>query len=237
MKTVIIAAGMGSRLWEETYNAPKTLLPFGDSTILATIMANLNSVGIADFVIVVGYQANYIEDYVNKNFAKKYNVELVVNHDWKKGNGISVLAAEPILKGESFILSMSDHIVSPDALKRIVDADTSRNSLLVDPQVHRIFDIDDATKVLCDGNNIQDIGKTISSYNAIDCGVFKLTNRYFGKMEKALAINEESISAAIKQLIAEKDMQAVFMEPGDSWIDIDTPEAYHYCLDKFGNDK
>jgi 1L-myo-inositol 1-phosphate cytidylyltransferase len=231
MKAVIIAAGMGSRLWEETYSVPKTLLPYGDGTILSKIMNNFNIVGITDFVIVVGYQAQFIEDYIAKNKINNSNVTFVTNPDWKKGNGISVLAAEPALKGETFILSMSDHIVSPDALKRIVVADNARNSLLVDPRVEAIFDLDDATKVLCDGDTIVDIGKTIANYNAIDCGIFKLTNRYFAKMDEALAKNEESISAAIKMLIKGRDMDAVFMESGDSWIDVDTPEAYRYCLE------
>jgi 1L-myo-inositol 1-phosphate cytidylyltransferase len=231
MKAVIIAAGLGSRLWEETYDAPKTLLPYGDGTILSKILGNFNLVGITDFVIVVGYQAQYIENYIAKMNVKKSKVAFVTNPDWKKGNGISVMAAEPALKGESFMLSMSDHIVSPEALKRIVDADNASNSLLVDPRVDSIFDIDDATKVLCEENRIIDIGKTIANYNAIDCGIFKLTNRYFAKMDEALAKNEESISAAIKMLIKGRDMDAVFMESGDSWIDIDTPEAYRYCLE------
>jgi 1L-myo-inositol 1-phosphate cytidylyltransferase len=231
MKAVIIAAGMGSRLWEETFEIPKTLLPYGEGTILSRIIRNFNIVGITEFVIVVGYQAQYIRDYIAKNPDTQKQFTFVMNPDWKKGNGISVLAAEPELKGESFILSMSDHIVSPEALRRIVGADNTRNSLLVDPRVDSIFDIDDATKVLCENNRIIDIGKTIANYNAIDCGIFKLTNRYFAKMDEALAKNEESISAAIKMLIKGRDMEAVFMEPGDSWIDIDTPEAYRYCLE------
>ena len=40
---------------------------------------------------------------------------------------------------------------------------------------------------------------------------------------------EESISAAIRELIRMKDMKAVFMNNEHWWIDIDTPEAYQFA--------
>ena len=35
MKAVIIAAGMGSRLWDKSNHIPKTLMPFRNETILS----------------------------------------------------------------------------------------------------------------------------------------------------------------------------------------------------------
>ncbi|NLI16857.1 MAG: NTP transferase domain-containing protein [candidate division Zixibacteria bacterium] len=230
MKVVIIAAGLGSRLWEKTEKIPKTLLPYNNGTILSNIIANFNAIGINNFIIVVGYQARCVENYTAMHISGTNNIEFVTNPEWERGNGISVLAAERLLKGKSFILSMSDHIVSPTALRRIADTEPESNYLLVDPGIDAIFDIDDATKVKCEGSRITDIGKRLTSYNAIDCGVFKLTNRYFSGMKNALLNDEESISAAIKNLIKNNDMNAVFMSPTDRWIDIDTPEAYKYIL-------
>ena len=48
MKTVIIAAGIGSRLWPYTDRVPKTLLPFGQGTILSQIMSNFTTIGDQD---------------------------------------------------------------------------------------------------------------------------------------------------------------------------------------------
>jgi choline kinase len=230
MKAVIIAAGLGSRLWAKTDKTPKTLLPYNNGTILSNIIWNLNEIGISDFILVVGYQAHFIEKYIAEQDYKTNHFEFVINKQWERGNGISVLAAESMLGGESFILSMSDHIVSSRALRRVANAADDRNYLLVDAKIESVFDIDDATKVKCEGSFIVDIGKAIPVYNAIDCGVFKLTNRFFPCMKKALANNEESISAAIKILIKSNDMNAIFTHPGDRWMDIDTPEAYKYIL-------
>jgi choline kinase len=230
MKAVIVAAGMGSRLWRQTYTIPKTLLPFGDGTILSTIMGNFHKVGIDEFVIVVGYQSEYITDYLEKNDNLGYNITLIENDQWDKGNGISVLSAEPAVEDEDFILSMSDHIVSLSALERIVNASGGSNLLLVDPRIDEIYDIDDATKVVTQENRIVNIGKDINIYNGVDCGIFKLSKRYFTAMKNALIMNQDSISAAIRELIRNNDMEAVFMNSDERWIDIDTPAAYQHSL-------
>lgn len=221
---------MGSRLWRKTYTIPKTLLPFGDGTILSTIMDNFHKAGISEFVLVVGYQANYIIDYLNQNDYLGYKVEFVNNDNWNKGNGLSVLAAEPATGANEFILSMSDHIVSLTALDRIVKQDSQHNLLLVDPRIAEIYDIDDATKVELQERKIINIGKEIEKYNAVDCGIFKLTNRYFAAMRKALESGQDSISAAINELIKDGDMEAVLMNASEKWIDIDTPDAYRHSL-------
>ena len=230
MKAVIIAAGIGSRLWRETYNIPKTLLPFGDGTILSTIMSNFNRVGINDFIVVVGYQSGYIKNYLNNNNLG-FNITFIENLEWSKGNGISVLVAEPEVTGDDFLLSMSDHILSISALKKIINCTSSKNLLLVDPHTDDIFDIDDATKVAYEDSRIVNIGKEITRYNGVDCGIFRLNDSFFKSMREALKANQDSISAAIKVLIKNKDMEAVFLDTDEKWIDIDTPQAYQYCLD------
>lgn len=230
MKVVIIAAGMGSRLWAKTDRTPKTLLPYGNGTILSKIIANFSSIGLRDFVIVIGYRADIIRNYIADFKDEPVKFELIENPEWERGNGLSVLAAESKLDRQPFILSMSDHIVSPEALRRLASADNGRNSLLVDSNIQAVFDIDDATKILSENFRIIDIGKDLNTYNGIDCGVFKLTNRYFSSMKQAIVNNRESISDAIKILINNNDMDAVLTQSGDRWVDIDTPEAYQYSL-------
>ena len=227
MKAVIVAAGAGRRLNNEL---PKTLLPFGEGTILSAILTNISKAGIEDFVIVVGYKSGAIVEYLEENRYLGFAISFVENPEWTRGNGISVLAAEPETGDESFLLSMSDHIVSVGAITRVAEHNSPSNLLLVDRKVDEVFDIDDATKVKVAGEKITDIGKNISDYNAIDCGIFKLTPRFFSSMRRQLETGEESISASIRGLIENDDMEAVFLEGNDCWIDIDTPESYHYAL-------
>jgi len=226
MKVVIIAAGMGSRIRRSMNKIPKTLLPYKNGTVLSVILENFNQAGIFDFVIVVGYKSEHIKGYLkeNRNFGNR--IEYVDNTRWQEGNGISVLVSESVIQKNDFILSMSDHVVSPAALKRIKDFKSDRNLLLVDTGLNDLFDIDDATKVKLDENHIINIGKTITDYNGADCGIFRLTSKFFEAMRHALKENKDSISAAINHLIDEKNMDAVFIEKNERWFDIDTLEAH-----------
>ena len=232
MKAVIIAAGMGSRLSSVHGETPKTLLPFRGNTILSTIIENIATAGINDLVIVVGYQADHIRRYIAGNESRfACSVRLVENPHWTRGNGISVLASETAVGGDDFIVSMSDHIVSPSAIRRVVSHPGMRNLLLVDRDISGNFDLDDATKVLvAEENAIVGIGKELSIYNALDCGIFRLTPRFYDSMRRQLKENRESISNAVTGLIDNRDMEAVFLESGEQWFDIDTPEAYAHAL-------
>jgi len=233
MKVVIIAAGKGNRLWIKTNGTPKTLLPFAGGTVLSTIINNFMRAGLTRFVLVLGYQAEVIEHYIKTTELPGAEVEFVFNPDWHLGNGISVQAAHPLVGEEPFILSMSDHLVTPSALKMVAGSGDGDNTLLVDRRVKQIFDIDDATKVLAEGKRIVKIGKELSEYNAIDCGIFKLTTRFFTAMQNQRKKGKESISAGIQELIRNDDMQAVTIGQNDFWIDVDTPEAYHHAQTYF----
>ena len=227
MKAVIIAAGMGSRLDSEE---PKTLLPFAGKTILATILENISEAGINEFVIVIGWKGKDIVDYLKKNDYFNLSIEFVHNEQWQRGNGISVLAAKNLLNDEPFLLSMSDHIVSPSAIRKILHHPRENNLLLVDAKIDRIFDIADATKVRVNGKYILNIGKEIATYNAIDCGIFVLDERFMRAMWEQQQLGKESISAGVQKLIENGEMEAVIMDENDFWIDIDTPESYQYAL-------
>jgi choline kinase len=233
MKAVIVAAGMGTRMNGEK---PKTLLPFHGETVLSTIIRNITQAGIRQVVVVVGHQADHIREYVSKNKAGlDAEISLVENPQYRRGNGISVLASEHAVGNDSFILSMSDHIVSSSAVARVVRNASAANLLLVDRRITENFDIDDATKVRTespqtDGSRILRIGKDLTEYNALDCGIFRLTPRFYESMRSQLAHDRESISDAVKGLIKNNDMEAVFLQDGEQWFDLDTPEAYAHAL-------
>ena len=229
MKAVIIAAGTGSRLWPHTNQVPKTLLPCGQGTILSQIMRNFVTIGITEFVIVVGFGAKQIVEYV-ATAGLGAHVTFVENPDWHRGNGLSVHLVRGMTGVESFLLSMSDHLVAPPALARLMNAQSDHNLLLVDPRIDNVFDLPDATKVLLEGAHITSIGKDLVDFNAIDCGIFRLDERFFEAMGCAIRQGQESISEGVHRLIAARAFGGVLLPEGSHWIDIDTPEAYAYAL-------
>ena len=66
MKAVIPVAGIGSRLRPHTHTQPKTLVPVAGNTILGHIIDRLVEAGVQEFVFIIGYLGEKVEQYVRK---------------------------------------------------------------------------------------------------------------------------------------------------------------------------
>jgi glucose-1-phosphate cytidylyltransferase len=63
MKTIILAGGFGTRLAEFTELIPKPMVPVGGRPILWHIMSHYAGYGHQDFLVALGFKANYIKEY------------------------------------------------------------------------------------------------------------------------------------------------------------------------------
>jgi glucose-1-phosphate cytidylyltransferase len=63
MKVVILAGGFGTRLAEETDQRPKPMVEIGNRPILWHVMNIYARHGIEDFVICLGYKADYVKKF------------------------------------------------------------------------------------------------------------------------------------------------------------------------------
>ena len=63
MKTIILAGGFGTRISEETETRPKPMVEIGGRPILWHIMKIYAHYGFNDFVLALGYKADYIKKY------------------------------------------------------------------------------------------------------------------------------------------------------------------------------
>jgi len=230
MKAVIIAAGMGTRLSRISGEVPKPLTPVCGTPLVERIICVCREAGIREFIFVVGYLADALKSYFSDGKRLSVKIDYVFNPDWRKPNGISAGKAKELVSNEeSFLLLMSDHLFNRQMLENILADKSKKNLLAVDQAVDNIFDPPDATKVLCEGTAIKDIGKEIPHYNGIDCGMFRLKANFFSAMERAMAQGKETLSHGVKELIAEDDFAASFISPEARWLDVDTEEAFHYA--------
>ena len=232
MKLIIIAAGQGIRIRSLTDGIPKTLLKLKGKSLLDRVLENAVSVGIKDAVIVTGYRSQDLETYVDKHHFD-INIETVFNADWDKANGVSVLAAKPLIpQGEPFLISMSDHIYDAQLLEKVFSSSSAGYDALVglDFRINEIYDIDDGMKVCVDKNNklkIIDMSKKLSRYDAIDCGVFKCSFSFFDTLESASESGNSSLADGCNLLINDGRMGGI--DIGDSfWMDVDTPDAFEF---------
>ncbi len=68
MKAIIPVAGAGTKLRPHTYTQPKALIPLAGKTILSIIVDQLREAGINEFIFIVGYLGDKIQDYVEEKY-------------------------------------------------------------------------------------------------------------------------------------------------------------------------
>ncbi|HKQ67848.1 MAG TPA: histidinol-phosphate transaminase [Polyangiaceae bacterium] len=225
-RAVILAAGTGSRLVaQEPY--PKPLKPVAGVPLLVRVLRTLQDEGIREAVVVVGYRGDQIRKTLLAEPSLGLKLHFVNNERFDRKNGVSLLAAKKFIDQEC-ILSMADHLYSPEAVRRLAKFDLPKGAcaLGIDYDVERCFDLDDATKVRLAGGKIADIGKDIGDYNCIDTGVFRIGPELVTELERLeRGAGDCSLSDGVRAL-AERGM-FFGCDVGDSrWIDVDTPEAF-----------
>jgi len=225
-QAVIIAAGNGSRLQGYQNHCPKPLVKVGGITLLERVIRAAKKNGVTDFVIVVGYQAARIRRTIN---AKKLGVKItwVRNLDWQKPNGISVLKAEKFVNGK-FYLFMSDHVFSPNILKKLAHVKLGKDCglLCVDYQLNRVPNLDDATKVRTENNRLFNLGKSLADFNAIDIGIFILTPHVFDALRESQFKGDYSLSGGVR-VLAQRGKMCTFNIGDAFWQDVDTVPDIH----------
>ena len=225
MKALIIAAGRGERFRPFTDENPKPLIPLLGRPLIERVILAVKEAGLRDFIIVTGYLGEKIKAFLGDGSKYDVRIEYVENKDWQLGNGVSVYKARDLIE-ENFILLMSDHVFNPEILCKLQRYRIAQDEcvLCVDTHMRYVFDIDDATKVLVDGDRILRIGKELRVYNGVDMGVFLCSSSIFRALEKSIQRGRYSLTAAVRELADEKKMRACCFDSDEHyWMDIDTP--------------
>ena len=68
MKAIIPVAGAGTKLRPHTYTQPKALIPLAGKTILSINVDQMHEAGINEFIFIVGYLGEKIQDYITTKY-------------------------------------------------------------------------------------------------------------------------------------------------------------------------
>ena len=194
MRPVIIAAGRGSRLRNETDEIPKTLVEVMGRPMLEWILEAFESAGLKrkDVVFVCGYRAEVIK-------ARYPDLTYVTNHDWQNNNILlSLLMAREYL-GDGFVSTYGDIVYEGAVVQKLVASeadialgcDTAWRRRYVGRTQHPETD---AEKLRADGRRVVELSRTIPSEQADGefIGVMKLSKQGSGDFLRAFAQAERS---------------------------------------------
>ena len=221
---VILAAGNGRRL-ASISPLPKPLVPVDTQPLLDRILGALVHAGISRAWIVVGHGATLICHH-RFTFASKLAIGWIENPQYAQPNGLSLLCAEWRVRAP-FLLLMADHLFEVNTLRRFMcEPCPPRGAVLaVDRKLDRIHDLADATKVISQHAVLQEIGKDLVGYDAIDTGMFLCSSAIFEAMRRSASLGMESLSDGVRTLARVGQVRTWDIGPAQ-WIDVDTPAAH-----------
>ena len=222
MKTVILAAGAGSRLKPLTDHMPKCLLKVGVKSILEMTIENLLATNNSEIIIVTGYLENKIREFIRERF-RHLQITYIYNELYASTNNIySLWLAKDEVLGNDMMMLDSDIVFDERIISKLQNSGYKNCLALKRHEVH-----DEEIKVKTDAHGcVIEIGKEVNvslaegeSIGIEIFGIEALTELYFILDRKVVTEKE------VNQFY-----EAAFQELSDNNLFIvDTTE--YFCME------
>ena len=134
MKAIIPVAGAGTKLRPHTYTQPKALIPLAGKTILSINVDQLHEAGINEFIFIVGYLGEKIQDYINSKYPQLTCHFIYQNI--RKGTAHAVDLSKKLVGDDEVFIALGDTIceynikevlASPFSMLGVKKVDDPRN--------------------------------------------------------------------------------------------------------------
>ena len=230
-EAVILIAGQGSRLRGADKNFLKPFVPVLRRPLISYTLEAVSYAGISTAHFVVGYESERVIAQAKQLIPPQITASFIVNQDWQKQNGISLLAAAGHVSAP-FLLTMGDHVFDETIIDCLLENfEPGVLNIAIDRKIHSIVDLDDAMKVQTRGNKVTGIGKNLQTYDAIDTGLFVCPPEIFAYLEQAKANNggsDCSLANGVELMAVDGKVRGIDIGSA-RWHDIDTPRVLEHA--------
>lgn len=222
---VILAAGMAKRLRPLTDTMPKCLLKVGGRTLLERTVDAMAAAGITEFVVVTGYRAEQIREFLTSHFSL-FSFHFIDNLDYENNNNIySLWLSGQVVRGREFLLMDSDILCDPQAVAEV--ARQTEPALALNR--HELGE--EEMKIVVDADfRITEISKTCRVSDAIgeSVGIEKMTADYSEALFRELDVMIEQ--EGLIDIFYERAFERLIPQ-GHTFKVIDTTHYFSYELD------
>ncbi|GIW55771.1 MAG: hypothetical protein KatS3mg082_2175 [Nitrospiraceae bacterium] len=226
MKAVILAAGVGKRLWTMTQHRPKCLIEFGGRSLLLRYLDALAGLGIRRATVVVGYKQEMIRAAAGSTCCG-VAVTYLVNEQYHLGSISSLWLARTELDDDALIMD-ADVLFHREILRRLVHSPWP-NALLMDETVKQQGE--ECMVVVRGGRVIALTKKMPSQYDVAGEGVGFLKVRH-GDTQHLVNSLKGYVDRGLWDMEYEDGLLEFFQDVrvghekigGLPWIEIDFPE-------------
>jgi choline kinase len=232
LKAVILAAGVASRLRPLTDKTPKCLLKIKGKTLLGMTLDNLQENGLFDLVLVTGFEAGQIRDFMDRKYPH-LRVEYVHNPDYAiTNNSFSLWLAMQKLDGHSMLLLDSDIVFEPSVIRKLLESGRE-NVVALNSAYKNLLGAEEIKIRMDPENRIQEISKEVNpalaAGESIGIELFgQAGTRHLYEVLKRRMLTEKRVNefyeASFETMIKEgTDIYAVDIAPARC-MEIDTPD-------------
>jgi len=229
MKAMIFAAGLGTRLKNETADKPKALVKIGDKTLLQLAIEKLRKEGFSEIVVNVHHFSELIISFLkNHDFGLSVHISDETERLLDTGGGLKKAAL--LLKGEEPVLIYNVDILSSINLQEVVENHQKSGALVTlvvrkrETQRYLKFDTDKQlvgwinkktgeTKVSVPENFDMATEMAFSGIHLVQPGIFDLM-----PSEERFSIIDLYLELAKNHLIKG------YFDNSDLWMDMGKPE-------------
>ena len=222
----MLAAGRGTRMRELTADLPKPMIEVRGKPVLQHILEGLRDAGVRDFLIVVGYHADAVQNFFGDG--SRYNVAIqYATQAVQDGTGRVVDLARDFAGDSPFVLSYGDILLDPTSYKHVVDLPHNVEAIVTvtrgeDVSKGGAVYVNEKMEVIDIREKAQPGKLTTRSYNA-GIYVFRPTIFEFTANLQPSPRGEYELTDAIRAL-AQSGKNVKALELTGEWADVRDPE-------------
>ncbi len=226
---VIMAGGMGTRLYPYTQILPKPLIPIGEKTITEIIMEHFEEYGCKHFDIIVNYKKNLIKSYFIDN-EKQRDISFVEEAQFfGTGGGLKLIEGK---YQDSFFLTNCDIIIEDDYYE-IMKYHKSENNIITMVTALKKVVVPYGTVSVNDQGQVSALEEKPSVSYLVNTGLYAIDPRFIEYIPKDTFIH---ITDVIEKCIKAGEKVGSYSINERSWMDMGQLEELEKMRERLENE-